>query len=189
MLLDSSYDLVYLFSNKKQNSELLHEPIDIKITYKKESITVKEMPSNIEEYNGQVTEELLYLTLLSGHHSRFKKDFRLSSNYEKFYTTWIQKSVDREISDKVLVFKVSDKIVGFITLKVLDNCVQVGLIAVHDNHWGKGIGSSLLKAISFVYPNKKIMVSTQEKNMGANSLYIKNGFSIDKKQYIYHLWK
>lgn len=67
--------------------------------------------------------------------------------------------------------------------------MQIGLIAVHDKHWGKGIGSSLLNSISFVYPNNKIIVSTQEQNKGAIALYEKNGFQIDTKKYIYHLWK
>lgn len=186
---NSQFDLIYLFSNKNQVSDQLSEHVDIKITYEKYSAFVEEMPNNIEEYKGKLTNDLLYLALLSGHHSRFKKDVYLANHYESLYKTWIQKSIDGEIADKVLIFKVSFKILGFITLKEINECVQIGLIAVDENHMGKGIGSSLLKAISYIYPNKKIIVSTQEVNKEANAIYIKNGFFVNKRQYIYHLWK
>jgi len=186
---DSQFDLIYLFSNRNQVSDQLSEHVDIKITYEKYNTFVEEMPENIEEYKGKLTNELLYLAHLSGNHSRFKKDVYLANHYEILYKTWIQKSIDGEIADKVLIFKVSCKILGFITLKEINECVQIGLIAVNENHMGKGIGSSLLKAISYIYPNKKIIVSTQEVNKGANAIYIKNGFFVNKRQYIYHLWK
>jgi dTDP-4-amino-4,6-dideoxy-D-galactose acyltransferase len=144
---DSQFDLIYLFSDKKQVSDQLSEHVDMKITYEKYSNFVEEMPGNIEEYKGKLTNELLYLALLSGHHSRFKNAIHLANHYERLYKTWIQKSIDGVIADKVLIYKVGFKILGFITLKEINECVQIGLIAVHDNHMGKGIGSSLLRSI------------------------------------------
>ena len=147
------------------------------------------MPKNIEEYNGSLTDELIYLALLSGHYSRFKKDTLLAIHFERLYKTWIHKSISKVISDKVLVYKLNKRILGFITLKEVDEYIRIGLIAVHDKYWGKGIGSSLLQAVSYVYPNKKNIVSTQKQNKGAIALYERNGFSLDKSQYVYHLWK
>ena len=187
--LNPEFDLIYLFSDKKQQSKHILAPIDIKVNYKKEITPIDKMPQNIEEYNGQLIDELIYLALLSGHHSRFKKDTFLAVHYEKLYLVWIQKSISGTLADKVLVYKNNNDILGFVTLKATSEHVQIGLIAVHDKHWGKGVGTSLLQAVSFVYPNKKIIVATQEENQGATALYEKNGFHIDKKKYIYHLWK
>jgi dTDP-4-amino-4,6-dideoxy-D-galactose acyltransferase len=187
---NSQFDLIYLYSDKKQQSKYIPELIDVKVNYKKEITPINVMPQNIEEYNGKLIDNLIDLALLSGHHSRFKKDTYLSVHFERLYTEWIQKSISGALADKVLVYVANNDILGFVTLKkTIDDYVQIGLIAVHDKHWGKGIGSSLLDAISFVYPNNKIIVLTQEENKGATALYKKKGFQIDKKKYIYHLWK
>ena len=185
----NEFDLIYLFSAVKQQLEDIIVPIDVKVNYIKHISQTSTMPPNIEEYKGELNEELVNLAILSGRYSRFKKDPFLGIRFEMLYTLWIQKSISGILADKVLIYKKDDDILGFITLKLVPGYVQVGLIAVHDHHMGKGIGSSLLQAISAVYPNKKIIVSTQQENKEANALYKKNGFLIGTKQYIYHLWK
>lgn len=111
------FDLVYLFSDKKQQSKYIPAPIDVKVNYKKEITPINAMPQNIEEFNDQLINDLIYLALLSGHHSRFKKDTSLAVHFERLYTEWIQKSISGALADKVLVYVANNDILGFVTLK------------------------------------------------------------------------
>ena len=147
------------------------------------------MPKNVKVYQDGLNDRLLSLAILSGHHSRFKKDTRLSSNFIRLYTLWVENSLKGLIADMVLVHMIDFDIKGFLTLQDESNYVQIGLIAVDPKYWGKGIGSSLLNSIAYMYPNKEILVSTQKENKGAAALYEKNGFYINTKKFIYHLWK
>ena len=69
---------------------------------------------------------------------------------------------------------------------------DIGLIAVNEQHRSLKIGKQLL-AYVFNYSVSKnvefVTVTTQNKNQGALNFYLKNGFSINKTTYIYHLWK
>ena len=192
------YDVVYLFaSGIDSGSDAAIRKAggfmtDQKITYSKEIYKDKahELSKVIRQYSGQLTLELLELTLQSGHESRFNMDARLQPKFELLYKTWIEKSLSGEMADSVLVYEEENTIKGFVTLKKESALGQIGLIAVAPQLHGKGIGKALMASSDNWYKSQQIntaRVVTQKNNTAACKLYEKAGYTIEKTEFIYHL--
>ncbi|WP_299442085.1 GNAT family N-acetyltransferase [uncultured Aquimarina sp.] len=189
----SNFDLIYIHSQTLlENSKI---PLyDKKVTFEKKiaSEAKARETSQVEEYKGELNEELINLSIASGTYSRFKLDPRLSNHFEKFFTLWIKNSLNGKLADYVFVYKKENKIVGFISLKKNDSFYQIGLIATSPLHRGLGIGSALLQKVEEIAKsekNSKIIVVTQLDNETACNFYKKNGYQIKSKEYIYHYWR
>ena len=108
------------------------------------------------------------------------------------YKEWINKSINKKNSDKVLIKCLEDEIAGFVTLNKKDaHTSEIGLIAVSEKFQGKNIASKLIEECEFLsvkqnLPN--IEVATQYENFPARRLYEKNNFGIKNIKYIYHYW-
>lgn len=199
LLINNDFKLIYLFSNeplsealvKKHNLFLSDEKIDL-ITNVSNLTYNKFENENLVELN-ILDDNLLDLTFQSGHFSRFKIDSNFKNNeFETLYTAWIEQSISHENADKVIGFSINNKVVGFITFVLKNNMFDIGLIAVNEQHRSLKIGKQLLAYVFNYSLSKKVdfvTVTTQNKNQGALNFYLKNGFSINKTTYIYHLWK
>ncbi len=199
LLINNDFKLIYLFSNeplsedlvKKHNLFLSDEKIDL-ITNVSNLTDNKFENENLVELN-ILDDNLLDLTFQSGHFSRFKIDSNFKNNeFETLYTAWIEQSISHENADKVIGFSINNKVVGFITFVLKNNMFDIGLIAVNEQHRSLKIGKQLLAFVFNYSLSKKVdfvTVTTQNKNQGALNFYLKNGFSINKTTYIYHLWK
>lgn len=189
------YRVIYIFSDHEIKTVPPEVTItDIKVTFRKEINQVEKDLSSISEYDPHKHsyEELLDLVYLSGTYSRFKKDVGFSyKGFLKLYREWIDISIRLETT-KVLVKQNSGVIAGFITLdEVSKETSKIGLITVHPEYRGKNLGTQLIQACQQVAldQGKSILeVSTQDDNVAAKNLYVKNGFKINKIKYIYHLW-
>ena len=199
LLINNDFKLIYLFCNeplsedlvKKHNLFLSDEKIDL-ITNVSNLTFNKFENENLFELT-ILDDNLLDLTFQSGHFSRFKIDSNFKNNeFETLYTAWIEQSISHKNADKVIGFSINNKVVGFITFVLKNNMFDIGLIAVNEQHRSLKIGKQLL-AYVFNYSVSKnvefVTVTTQNKNQGALNFYLKNGFSINKTTYIYHLWK
>ena len=189
---NNSYDLTYVFSDNDISQILSLNPIDIKVVFSKE-VSSKPFNStpNIDSYIGDVNNNLIELACIAGDHSRFKIDKKLNHKFIKLYEKWLKKSIKREIANEVFTYSLNDKIVGFVTCKIIENTVEIGLVAVNNHHQGKGIGKKLLQRVNdYAVENElnRIDVATQLHNFNACSFYTKNNFKINSKTYIYHLW-
>lgn len=188
--------LTYFFS-KDQISEFDPYLKDVKITYR------KKIPTNTIHVYDQcihsifnkniISDQLLNLTYQSGEYSRFNKDLNLPQRkFFELYKLWISNSVKGILSDEVLVYEVNEDIVGFITMKNINSVCKIGLIAVDTTKRGMGIGKKLMNAVDlWAFKNncKEVVVETQEENLVACNFYEKLDFVINKKDYIYHIWK
>jgi dTDP-4-amino-4,6-dideoxy-D-galactose acyltransferase len=138
------------------------------------------------------SEKLKLLALQSGAFSRFNIDSNFHNNeYQKLYLEWIEKSVRKEISDIVLVYKEENDEKGFITLAVRNDIGSIGLIAVDEKERGKSIGKKLVNEafIYFIERNiESVEVVTQKANDGACKFYKSLGFEIKSIVNVYHLW-
>jgi dTDP-4-amino-4,6-dideoxy-D-galactose acyltransferase len=191
-------ELAYIFL--KENNSNWHKQLtainarlfDEKVTYGKQYNEVHaEPPGNVVAYRGSLTDELLQLTLLSGHESRFKKDPLLEPHFESLYKIWIEKSLEGVIADKVFVYQVGDSIKGMVTCKVANGVGNIGLIATASSEQGKGIGKALIQGVDTHYKENKVHTShvvTQGTNRQACMFYEKTGFTEFKKEYVYHWW-
>lgn len=181
------YDLVYIFSDKKLSK--YYNLVDIKVSFQKKTIKKKSIDEHIVHFNSSLHnyEELLKLTYQSGHDSRFLKDsFFSEKDFKNLYKTWIDKSILNRETD-VLVYVYQHKIHGFVSLKNNIQTSSIELIAVDKNARGIGIGSKLIDAVeNKLNSNTILTVPTQETNRLACNFYVKKGFKIVNKNYIYH---
>ncbi len=138
------------------------------------------------------SEKLKSLALQSGIYSRFKIDPNFhNAEYEKLYIEWIEKSVQGNIADEVLVYSENEDEKGLITLGFKGNSGSIGLLAVDENERGKSIGRKLVWSALACFREKKVNiveVVTQNDNEGACGFYKSMGFEVKSIVNIYHLW-
>lgn len=136
--------------------------------------------------------ELKNLALQSGAFSRFAVDPLFpKETFYALYETWMAKSCSGELADAVLTIKKEGKNVGCITLRAQKQRSKIGLLAVDKQSRGMGLGNALLRAAeawSLQRDCQHIDVVTQADNTPACKLYSKYGFTLTKRDYVYHLW-
>jgi dTDP-4-amino-4,6-dideoxy-D-galactose acyltransferase len=180
------YDLIYIFSNKKLN--ISASLVDTKITFGKKIIN-KSHIDNIAIFDNSIHDynQLLSLVYLSGKDSRFRMaPFFSEEDFKKLYKRWIDRSIE-DNDTIVLIYLQQNLILGFVTFSCVETKAFIGLIAVSPNFQGQGVGSMLIQAVENSLANETFLtVPTQQINLGACNFYIKTGFEIINKQYIYH---
>lgn len=195
-----NYSLLYIFASEyiflndkeliKNNALLVDRKIVYQLNVAKKMIKINNC---IIDYNKKnISKDLLNLTYLSGQFSRFLLDKRMPEKaFENLYKAWIEKSLSKEIADKVFVAQINHKVIGFVTLKTKDENGQIGLIAVSEQAQGQKIGSKLIDACILYLQEKsiyKLIVSTQLSNIQACVFYEKYGFKKELITNIYHFW-
>jgi len=147
----------------------------------------------IEFQETEINEKILSLALTSGICSRFRIDKKFTNNeFERLYTEWLSNSINKTIAFETLVAMEGSNLIGITTLGVKLDYADIGLVAVDENHRGKGIGYDLIHTAdntAFDMGYEKIKVVTQLKNNEACNLYKKCNFHIEGITNIYHHWK
>jgi dTDP-4-amino-4,6-dideoxy-D-galactose acyltransferase len=200
-LREQDFKLAYCFVDPEDNisnESLKQLPgflADEKVTYAIMLTDVTDFPvaDHISGYDLTYTsDKLKNLALQSGLYSRFKIDPGFQNNeYDRLYTEWIEKSVDRKLANEVLVYSEGNELLGFITLVLRGNTGAIGLIAVDENQRGKAIGKKLIGAALKYFSDHKVTsveVVTQKANGAACRFYESCGFKIKSILNIYHLW-
>lgn len=139
----------------------------------------------------QHPEQLYELAWQAGEYSRYKVDPMISDDdFKRLYRRWVDNSVNGQLADYVLACKEDEIYSGFITAKVKDHAISIGLIATDSKYRGKGIGNTLIQEIKNLAYNKNLAVevTTQANNITACAFYEHNGFRIGHQEYIYHVW-
>jgi len=122
--------------------------------------------------------------------------FYLDGNFpvqrcDELYETWIEKSC-RGWAKKVLVATNQGEIEGYISCNVSGaGSGQVGLVGVSEKAQGRGVGSALVRnAIRwFSAEGVEVMsVVTQGRNVRAQRLYQRCGFSMRSVELWFHRW-
>lgn len=192
----ANFKLIYVFSEtelslyqtEKLPIQLTDCKVELETTVKLDAI----LPNLSIQPIRQLNNELLHLVYQSGHYSRYKLDKHfVGQEFERMYLAWITKVLNDK-NQQALAFIAQDKIVGFITLGKKNKFANIGLIAVDENFRGKNIGHHLINQAHWFAQQQNltsITVNTQLANIGAMRFYLKQGFDVVKKTYIYHLWK
>lgn len=143
--------------------------------------------------NKNPTPELVKLAIDAGWKSRFNVDPDIpQSKFIELYTTWIRNSCNGVFADKVFAaVNEQSKLMGFITVQTRKNKATVGLLAVSSEHRRQGVGRSLIqhaKCFALQQGCASLSVGTQAKNTGANTLYNKEGFVVERSESWFHIW-
>jgi dTDP-4-amino-4,6-dideoxy-D-galactose acyltransferase len=188
------FKLVYIISEMNLEDISLLKLMDKKVIYSKQ-LTKRKNSEQILEYAPEIHsyDQLLNLAYLSGIYSRFKRDENFMNNeFHLLYKEWLDKSIDKKLSFKVLIKHLENEIAGFVTLNKKDaHTSEIGLIAVNEAFQGRNIGSKLIQECEFLSIKQNfsnIEVATQYENLPARRLYEKNNFGIKNITYIYHYW-
>jgi dTDP-4-amino-4,6-dideoxy-D-galactose acyltransferase len=193
--------LVYFASEKKMpNNEIKNLGgclVDRKTTF---SINLNKLNSDdfistdiVKKYDPSMpANELEKLSIQSGKYSRYSVDQNIKrEKFEELYTTWIKRSIGKEIADEVLVILDGGNVAGMITLGNNNDKGDIGLLAVESKFRGKKYGERLVRAAQkwFVRNGYEAgQVVTQGDNIPASNLYKKCGYNIDTVEYYYHFW-
>jgi ribosomal protein S18 acetylase RimI-like enzyme len=168
-----------------------------KITYE-----IKVEPSSRQNFSSPevsvytkkiMTKELRALALQCGIFSRFATDTHFKRNeYAKLYQTWMKKSVIGLLSFAVVVYcDDKKKIRGVITLEKKDGVAHIGLFVVDKDFRGQSVGKRLMQEalrIFWTHDLRRVLVTTQGKNIAARTFYEKVGFRQKAKESTYHFW-
>jgi GNAT superfamily N-acetyltransferase len=146
----------------------------------------------VREYNlPYPTAGLESLALLSGSHSRFCRDkhFR-NREFERLYCHWIAQCL-KSTDTQVWICGSEHQPEALLALRLAPPTAYVELIAVTSSEWGRGIGKQLMhKAYACAREAgcRYIRLNTQYHNWQAMHFYKKEGFQIEKENYVFHFW-
>jgi dTDP-4-amino-4,6-dideoxy-D-galactose acyltransferase len=191
--------LTYLFVNPSDiglNNDIKKKGgllVDGKTVFSKTPQPHNKFDNKIIEFTGREPDDrLVELALHAGLYSRFRIDRNFRSHeFERLYTQWLVKSIDKTLAFKVLVAVYGDSIVGLTTLGEKENNADIGLVSVDSSYTGRGIGTDMIHYadnIAFEKKYEKIRVVTQQQNARACKLYEKCGFHFENITNVYHLW-
>lgn len=110
---------------------------------------------------------------------------------KKLYTEWVRKSFYENYCDELFISLISGKPVGFISLKIKENRLNIELLGVSSEYAGRGVGTTLIEmADNWCLSKKmeKLCVVTQGNNLAALRLYQKCGFRTSKVKLFFHKW-
>lgn len=188
------YDLIYYKSEK--NFDITGFNLNYsenKVVFEKNNINPSHNKTKVISYQNDSLNTLYELAFESGKYSRFLKDDLFGiENFKKLYREWIDNSINKKFADDILIYKIDDEILGFVTYKIFNNYAQIGLIAVDNRHQGKGIGKELIDGLELkLYQNKiyTLKIPTQLENCNACNFYNKMGYKIIENTPIKHYWK
>lgn len=196
--IEEHFDLIYVFSKDDialHISEYENTFSETKVYFVKKIDNCEDNAAPIFSFDKtKMPIETLYeLAYESGKNSRFLLDEKFEElSFKKLYKIWVDNSLNNMFADDVLVFLEADEIKGFVSYKIKEKTLTIGLIAVDFKYQNKGIGAQLLKKmeqIAFEKGTMQIKIPTQLSNTQACAFYKKQGYSIEEQTYIKHFWK
>ncbi|WP_353617954.1 GNAT family N-acetyltransferase [Synechococcus sp. CCY 0621] len=151
----------------------------------------QETGRNISSYRSlPLSPAICHLAYTSGRLSRFRIDPHIPrTKYESLYATWVANTLQRHPFGSVFVYQMDGHPVGLITFEWDRSVCTIGLLAVLDSAQGRGIATKLIRHVeSFCMRRRigKLRVKTQLSNLSARSLYLKCGFVVRERSYLYH---
>lgn len=114
----------------------------------------------------------------------------LREQCDELYATWIQRSTE-DFADAVFVAEHGGKPAGYISCHLKGEDGSIGLIAVHSNAHGQGLGFALVRAALAYFRAhgmRRALVVTQGRNIASQRLYQRAGFRTESVGLWYHVW-
>lgn len=189
--LDKDCRLIYIYSSLKLDLSNFNAILtDKKRSYLLQDPQYKETEIQITQVNENPS-KLYSLAFQAGEYSRYKIDPNIrEEDFKRLYKLWVDNSISHQFADYVCAAKVNNNYRGFITAKVKDSQLSIGLIATDFKYRGQGIGGALMQEIINIASIQKLQVevTTQSDNKAACEFYEHKGFKVDHQEYVYHVW-
>lgn len=152
--------------------------------------TVCVRPIHPEEEKGMIEVAKASFRDYIGH---YHTDSRLEKNKcDEAYTDWARKAFVSRDAENFLAGEIEGRIVAFGVLRMNNpDEGEMFLGGIHPDFQGKGIYYSFLcKAMQWCLAKggKRMIISTQLKNIPVQKVLIKFGFEISRGYYTYHKW-
>ena len=148
--------------------------------------------SECEDLENGIFDQLVLISDLSFHISRFSKDKYLDQKkVKKMYRIWIKKAILEE-DKKVYYTQLDNKVTSFIVLSVNNKSLDIELIATAPGYYHRGFAEALINKAYLLAEQMKISrikVTTQADNIAAMNLYTRKGFVLISVDTIYHYHK
>ena len=146
----------------------------------------------VRSFVAQDIPQLRLIARASHRDSRFYHDGHFPKHLcDALYETWIEKSCSG-YADAVFVAESAGHPIGYITCHCEEQAAgRIGLVGVHADHQGLGVGRSLVACAleSFAeHGVKRVSVVTQGRNVLAQRLYEGCGFTTSTAELWYHRW-
>lgn len=197
----SSYDFVTIrnYNNDCVNNKFIGEKtnaflVDVQVVFSK-NVEIKYLDSHVKISNNvDPDSRLLCISRNNFVYSRFFRDPNINPILaNSVYENWTKNSFNRE--DKFFAIYEDNNIVKGFFLFGFDNNNNLdqgqGFMVVDSDYQGQGVGKALINSIeNFAYNkcSKKIFGGTQVDNIKMMNHFYKNGYVIESKNSIYHLW-
>jgi ribosomal protein S18 acetylase RimI-like enzyme len=150
----------------------------------------KVRPVRIEEEEEMISvAEESFHGYLGHYHADPKLD---KSKCDEVYADWARKAFAARYAENFFVGEIGGRIVGFGVMRINNpNEGEMFLGGIHPDFQGKGIYHSFLcKGMEWCLSRKsrKMIISTQLRNISVQKVLIKLGFEISRGYYTYHKW-
>jgi dTDP-4-amino-4,6-dideoxy-D-galactose acyltransferase len=109
----------------------------------------------------------------------------------ELFAVWLRRSVERAIADVVIVGEVDGRAASYITAKLTAGVGSIGLVGVGEGARGRGIGLALVRHTLTWFAERDarlVTVVTQGRNIMAQRVYQRCGFSTVSAKLWYHRW-
>jgi dTDP-4-amino-4,6-dideoxy-D-galactose acyltransferase len=141
-------------------------------------------------------DEATLVTLAAGGYesSRFYADGRFDRpTVDRLYARWMQRSLDGDLADLVLVADADGSAIGYLTASIdgADGVGVIGLVGVAAVGRGAGVGRALVTSALARFADAGLStaeVVTQGSNVAAQRLYASCGFRAFLVELWYHRW-
>jgi dTDP-4-amino-4,6-dideoxy-D-galactose acyltransferase len=199
----TDFDLLYIFSSRPIETELLQNKQVLDLSYCDEKVVFSGSVENLISTNSTMSVTantfepsdfsiLESLAFQSGEFSRFFLDQKLpKSAFKTLYSTWLSKSFSKEYADDYFIASEGQPL-GLLTSTIKEGIANIGLLAVDKHSRGRGIGQSLLSHFAKDMQGKgieNVVIPTQRINSNACKFYQSLGLSECENKFIYHCWK
>jgi dTDP-4-amino-4,6-dideoxy-D-galactose acyltransferase len=173
-----------------------YHQVDLRVTYHIDLSGSEEFDININHVREAKEADLPQLREMTRHNHQISRFFA-DDHFERekcmqLYEIWIER--DFHAQDHLLwVWADKDRPVGYtsVHLKKNDNTAEIGLVGVHPEFRGRGMGKDLQLWVLMNLKNMNINsveVATQGRNVYAQNLYQKCGYRVKSINLWYHKW-
>ena len=173
--------------------------VDIRITYTRNLLRTplaRQVASGVRRTTAADLASLEVLAASAHVDSRFFFDPRFDrERVRELYREWIRKSIAGSFATGAVTVDHRDRAAGYVTFSGPERCGagmgEIGLVAVAEHARGEGHGTKLLHAALLELEEAgatMVRVVTQGRNLAAQRLYQRAGFTTDAVAMWLHLW-